>query len=103
MRVTIGERLGLFIGKHVIHQRKPLPDEAVPDHVEPETAGPVLSFWSTESSTLPMGYPVKREMIEGEPPRVRGEMLWLHKTAPTLIIEGRPMLSPEEHAAGRRR
>jgi hypothetical protein len=36
-------------------------------------------------------------------PRVRGRMVWLHKTAPILEIEGRPGLTPEEMAAGRRR
>jgi hypothetical protein len=39
----------------------------------------------------------------GGPPRVRGEMVWLHKTAPVLVIQGRKGLSPEEMAAGRRR
>ena len=41
---------------------------------------------------------------EGEDvPRVRGQMVWLHKTAPILEIEGRPRLTPEEIASGRRR
>jgi hypothetical protein len=36
--------------------------------------------------------------------RVRGEMVWLHKTAPVLEIRGRkPSLKPEDYAAGRRR
>jgi len=35
--------------------------------------------------------------------RVRGQMVWLHKSAPVLEIEGRPGLSPEEMAKGRRR
>lgn len=37
------------------------------------------------------------------PARVRGEMVWLHKTAPILVIEGKRGLTPEEMAAGRRR
>lgn len=37
------------------------------------------------------------------PPRVRGEMIWAHKTAPILMIEGRKGPTPEEIAAGRRR
>lgn len=40
---------------------------------------------------------------DGSPPRVTGEMVWLHKTAPILVIHGRKGLSPEEMAAGRRR
>jgi hypothetical protein len=37
------------------------------------------------------------------PRRKRGQMVWTHKTAPTLEIEGGPTLSPEELAAMRRR
>jgi hypothetical protein len=37
------------------------------------------------------------------PRRKRGQMVWTHKTAPTLEIEGGPRLSPEELAAMRRR
>lgn len=37
------------------------------------------------------------------PPRKRGQMVWTHKTAPTLEIEGGPKLGPEELAAMRRR
>ena len=37
------------------------------------------------------------------PPRVRGYTLWLHKTAPILVIEGKRGPTPEEMAAGRRR
>lgn len=36
-------------------------------------------------------------------PRVRGRMVWLHKTAPILEIEGKPGLTADEMAAGRRR
>lgn len=35
--------------------------------------------------------------------RHRGQMIWLHKTAPVLVIEGREGLRPEDYAAGRRR
>jgi hypothetical protein len=37
------------------------------------------------------------------PRRRRGQMVWAHKTAPALEIEGGPPLSPEELAAMRRR
>jgi len=37
------------------------------------------------------------------PKRKRGQMVWTHKTAPTLEIEGGPTLSPEDLAAMRRR
>jgi hypothetical protein len=37
------------------------------------------------------------------PRRKRGQMVWTHKTAPTLEIEGGPRLSPDELAAMRRR
>jgi hypothetical protein len=37
------------------------------------------------------------------PTRKRGQMVWTHKTAPTLEIEGAPPLTPEELAAMRRR
>jgi hypothetical protein len=37
------------------------------------------------------------------PPRKRGQMIWTHKTAPTLEIEGGRKLTPEELAAMRRR
>jgi len=37
------------------------------------------------------------------PRRKRGQMVWTHKTAPTLEIEGGQKLGPEELAAMRRR
>lgn len=37
------------------------------------------------------------------PKRKRGQMVWTHKTAPTLEIEGGQKLGPEELAAMRRR
>jgi len=40
---------------------------------------------------------------EPGPTRKRGQMVWTHKTAPVLEIEGGPKLSPEELAAMRRR
>ena len=40
---------------------------------------------------------------EPGPRRKKGQMVWTHKTAPTLEIEGGPTLSPEELAAMRRR
>ena len=42
------------------------------------------------------------EREQDDVPRVRGQMVWLHKTAPILEIEGRPRLTPEEMANGRR-
>jgi hypothetical protein len=37
------------------------------------------------------------------PTRKRGQMVWTHKTAPALEIEGGPTISPDELAAMRRR
>jgi hypothetical protein len=102
MRVTIGERLGLPTFRINIRSTRPPPDEAVPTWIEPEKAGPVLRLDQCPSSTRPFGSPFVRPSVGG-PPRVRGEMVWLGKTAPAIVIEGRPDLSPEEHASGRRR
>lgn len=38
-----------------------------------------------------------------DPTRVKGQMIWCHKTAPEIEIEGKKFLTPEEIAAGRRR
>src|SRR5262245_49697629 len=103
MRVTLGERLGLRARGTKVSGRRPISEcDGVPREVEPEYAGPVVRLREAPSSTLPYGRPFVRPDDDG-PPRVRGEMVWTHKTAPTLVIEGRPDLSPEEHAAGRRR
>ncbi len=105
MKVTIGERLGLLpkipaprVPEHISDD--PYYGDAAPVWVEPEN---VLRL-----ADLPSADTVKFESIpepieDGGPPRIRGEMVWLHKTAPTLVIEGRPGLSPDDHAAGRRR
>lgn len=70
----------------------------MPLEVEPEK---VLRLADLPSAlTVPVE--VVQEPKDG-PPRVRGEMVWLHKTAPVLVIEGRQGLSPDEHVAGRRR
>jgi len=103
MRVTIGERLGIPRTKQMPVPVRHIPDEAAPTWIEPETAGPITSFYGAPSSTMAMGHPIKRELEEGEPERIRGEMVWLNKTAPILVIQGRPDLSAEDHAAGRRR
>jgi hypothetical protein len=104
MRVTLGERLGI-----TFHTPKARPSvtpqsDGIPEEIEPEVVQPinVIRVRGAPSSTLPLGYPWTRP-DDGGPPRVRGEMVWLHKTAPTLVIEGRPGLTAEEHAAGRRR
>lgn len=119
MRVTIGERLGLV----------PRPTKVVtPPHSTEDVEGP---SWRTEPTLRLSGLPsasskpcrtpgkycegcecdyctrrtreLRRQAEDLGPPRVRGEMVWLHKTAPTLVIEGQRDMSPEEHAAGRRR
>jgi hypothetical protein len=78
-------------------------DEATPTWVEPEVVGPIrIDLRRVRSSTGPWIHPTLRE-DDGGPARVRGEMVWLNKTAPTLVIEGGPTITPEEHAAGRRR
>jgi hypothetical protein len=40
---------------------------------------------------------------EPDEEKVRGQMIWLHKSVPVLEIEGKPPISPDEIAAGRRR
>lgn len=104
MRVTIGERLGLVAKAPKVSQQKPTTDETGPawDDTGPDL--PVIRLADCPSS----GHvPVRHEVIldydvpQG-PPRIRGEMVWLHKTAPILVIEG-GALSPEDHSTGRRR
>lgn len=103
MRVTIGERLGITKRKVARGTTAPLPsntsDDGVPLWVEPEK---VLRLAELPSArTVPVEV-VPETSDDPGPRRVRGEMVWLHKTAPVLVIEGR-RLSPEDHAAGRRR
>lgn len=105
MRVTIGERLGLkpskdlkAVPKHISDD--PMHDPAAPVWVQPEN---VLRLADLPSATTVVFEAIPEPIDDGGPRRVRGEMVWLHKTAPTLVIEGRPGLSAEDHAAGRRR
>src|SRR5574337_825899 len=82
------------------HQAPPsiTSDDGVPLWVEPEK---VLRLAELPSArTVPVEV-VPETSDDPGPRRVRGEMVWLHKTAPVLVIEGR-RLSPEDHAAGRR-
>lgn len=104
LRMTIGERLGL-----APRGTRPPPTEA--HHEPPESSGvpvevipeKVLRLADLPSATTAVFEAIPEPIDDGGPPRVRGEMVWLHKTAPTLVIEGRQGLSPEDHAAGRRR
>lgn len=105
MRVTIGERLGLARGtkppatpEHISDD--PACGDAVPEWVQPERVLRLRDLPSAD--TVPVERLPDPDLDLG-PPRVRGEMVWLHKTAPVLVIEGKSGLSPEEHAAGRRR
>jgi hypothetical protein len=104
LRVTLGERLGGYRDVAIVHQPKPVSDETegAPEYVELELAGPVVKLAQCRSATLPFGAPFERPDDDG-PARVRGEMVWTHKTAPTLVIEGRPGMTADEYAAGRRR
>lgn len=101
MKVTIGERLGLLPRPKARGTTPPatedISEDAVPLWVRPEKV--VRLAHCPSAQTVPV------EVIPPErtgPPRVRGEMVWLHKTAPILVIEGQ-RLSAEDHAAGRRR
>ncbi len=105
MRVTIGERLGIVrfrkqdaIPVHISDESDQ--DTAVPEWVPPEN---VLKLANLPSAKTVQFESIPEHIDDGGPARVRGEMVWLHKTAPTLVIEGRKGLTPEEHAAGRRR
>lgn len=103
LRVTLGYRLGVAPRSTTPPPKRTLEmptvdTDAVPHEIEPEK---VLRLADVPSCpTVPVE--LVPEPKDG-PPRVRGEMVWLHKTAPVLVIEGRQGLSPEEHAAGRRR
>jgi hypothetical protein len=116
LRMTIGERLGRLPrgttppAKEC--RREPEESSGVPLAIQPEKVVRLVDAPSAQ--TLPfisVGWHCsfcQEQHFAGEvcpesEPRVRGEMVWLHKTAPTLVIEGRDGLSPEDHAAGRRR
>ena len=105
MRVTIGERLGMrpskdlsAVPRHVSDD--PVYDRAAPEWVQPEN---VLRLADLASAKTVLFESIPELIDDYGPARVRGEMVWLHKTAPTLVIEGRPGISPDDHAAGRRR
>ncbi len=105
MRVTIGVRLGLSpkVSKQAVPEHisdHPYHTEAVPEWVQPEN---VLRLSDLPSAKTVMFESIPEPIDDGGPARVRGEMVWLHKTAPTLVIEGKPGLSAEDHVAGRRR
>jgi hypothetical protein len=105
MRVTIGERLGIKPSKDLQAVPRPITDDPVCDGRAPEFIQPesVLRLADLPSAKTVMFESIPEPIDDDGPPRVRGEMVWLHKTAPTLVIEGRPGLSPDDHAAGRRR
>lgn len=102
LRVTIGERLGLLPKKRTITQPLPSTESPAPLWVEPERVS-VIRLDGCPSSEYVPPYESYEMTEDRGPARVRGEMVWLHKTAPTLVIEGRPGISPDDHAAGRRR
>lgn len=110
MRVTIGERLGLRPKVQVATKK----EFTTSQDDDPGECTDGWHGWTCRcmevkrrpTEEIPSSPIVPQEAdrpIQDGPPRVRGEMVWLHKTAPTLVIEGRPGLSPEEHVAGRRR
>ena len=105
MRVTIGERLGMRPSKDLSCVPEHISDDPAYDHAAPEFVKPeaVLRLADLPSAKTVMFESIPELIEDYGPPRGRGEMVWLHKTAPTLVIEGRQGLSPEEHAAGRRR
>lgn len=105
MRVTIGERLGIRPSKDLSCVPEHISDDAAYDHAAPVFVQPesVLRLADLPSAKTVMFESIPEPIEDDGPRRVRGEMVWLHKTAPTLVIEGRPGISPEEHAAGRRR
>lgn len=104
MRVTIGERLGLRPSRDLVAVPRhisddPACDERAPEFIQPET---VIRLADLPSAKTVMFESIPEHIDDGGPARVRGEMVWLHKTAPILVIEG-GKLSAEDHAAGRRR
>jgi hypothetical protein len=121
MRVTIGERLHISFKPTSPIPVEPIPEQSAPVWVEPEVAGPVIRLADAPSAVskpcvspgrytegCPCDYCRIRtaELRQTEylgPPRVRGEMVWLKKDVAILQIEGRPPISPDEHANNRRR
>lgn len=121
MKVTIGERLGIVASKIIDRRAEVFVDNDFPLREELQKQTVKLAECSsakdqpcvspgryTDGCPCPYCKRRKRELEQQQvedqgPRRVRGEMIWLHKTAPVLVIEGKEPLSPEEHAAGRRR
>jgi hypothetical protein len=104
MRATIGERLGIKPSRDLQAVPEHISDDLAYDHAAPEWVRPetVLRLIDLPSAKTIMFESIPEHIDDGGPPRVRGEMVWLHKTAPILVIEG-GKLSAEDHAAGRRR
>lgn len=101
MRVTIGERLGLLPRTTKVERREHPTDDG---ETLKWSTGPRLVLADLPSSPMvPVAPATNNDVDDLGPPRVRGEMVWTHKTAPTLVIEGRSGMTPEEYAAGRRR
>jgi hypothetical protein len=102
MRVTIGDRLGLKPKANKPEPKNHTSDDS--EFVRMESNLPVVNLKAAPSSSfVPDNTPKQADDESVGPPRVRGEMVWLHKTAPTLVIQGKKGISAEEHAAGRRR
>lgn len=111
MRMTIGERLrrrarGTKAEPDETRQRPPSESDGIPEDISDGVPEPIEPENVLRLADLPSCKTVPVEVAPPDrtgPPRVRGEMIWCHKTAPVLVIEGRPGMSPEEYSANRRR
>jgi hypothetical protein len=85
---------------------QPEPERAVEyDGPVPEReAPPTLRLADLPSALIVPARPERDAPDEPDPVRrVRGQMVWLHKSVPVLEIEGHTPTSPEEMARMRRR
>lgn len=101
MRVTIGERLGLITKDSKVVRSEPRTEAPEPFRMDP--VGQQVDLKTAPSSSLVPPERTRNSSDAAGPERVRGEMVWLHKTAPTLVIQGRADLTPDDHENGRRR
>jgi len=64
LRMSIGERLGLLkkrTKEPTADLRKPPTDEAAPQYVELELAGPVISLGKAKSASIPDAHPARKQ------------------------------------------
>lgn len=77
---------------------------ACQDKAEPLPAMAVtVNLRTAVSSDIVPETPIQVQPETSDVPRVKGEMVWIHKTAPVLQIQGKPTLTADDYVKGRRR